>query len=711
MPQKTLEITAPDGRTVEITGERMPTGAEMQNIFAKLPPATAAPSSQLETPGPSTLRRVATGAGNAIVEGAKGLATLSGIPGFLREGPVGAIKDQAGIVGGLLQSQFDQYQKAKAAEREGRTSEMIGHAVAAAVPGVGPMAARWGEMVSGGEGPEAVGEMAVGALTPFAAKAVPKTIAGAKAQFAERAAGKAAKSSAAVQGDAMMAVPPTKSAPYTVEDFQAAKPYLNAQHKNAPITSATGFRDALDSAVGEIEGRISGYIDAYPTSQVTPNLEQAIKSAFADNPRGDAMAIGLRELSDLPLGKPLTLKQADTIRRRMNAENQSARKRMEYDETDARFVAREAVARSLRDAVYDHLETRGVSGVRRLRRDEGALLKIRKAADRQEFAGHRTVSGDEPSLARKVTAGVAQAASTAAGAAMAGPVGAVGGAVVGNEIGAAIKGRRLTRDEMIARAFSVADDRLPSFPDVPVVPIRGALPPAPIAGSPVPDTSFVRGVPAEPARRIIRGELPPGRVVREGQPVPDTSGPIPPTGIRRRDFRSPVTMPTPGDMPDVFARLFGESSDMRPSARSLEASSVELPEVVYHGTTAKGFDTFQVGHAKGWGDGIYFTDNATQAADEFGHGGRVIKAKVDIKNPYRGQGLSDKEMSETKAWADIKDEWASPYDAFQEDSVFVGKVLRELGYDGIIADSNGINGKEIVAFRPNQVTIIREGSK
>lgn len=56
MPQQTFEVTAPDGRTVEITGDRMPTGAQLQAIFAKLPPATPAVAQK-----PNPLDRVGPG--------------------------------------------------------------------------------------------------------------------------------------------------------------------------------------------------------------------------------------------------------------------------------------------------------------------------------------------------------------------------------------------------------------------------------------------------------------------------------------------------------------------------------------------------------------------------------------------------------------------------------------------------------------------------
>lgn len=127
------------------------------------------------------------------------------------------------------------------------------------------------------------------------------------------------------------------------------------------------------------------------------------------------------------------------------------------------------------------------------------------------------------------------------------------------------------------------------------------------------------------------------------------------------------------------------------------------PLVVYHGTT-RNFDTFRVGHAPGWGEGIYFTDNAAQAGSEFGYGGRVIPARIALRNPYRGEPLSDLVLEKTAAWKEVESRWQSPVDAWQEDSHFVGQVLRELGYDGVMVEgSNNIDGLEIVAFRPDQV--------
>lgn len=75
MPQKVFEVTAPDGRIVEITGDTMPTGEQMRKIFASLPPmeAPAQPSSQLETPAAHPLATL----GNAVIDA--GTGALKGV--------------------------------------------------------------------------------------------------------------------------------------------------------------------------------------------------------------------------------------------------------------------------------------------------------------------------------------------------------------------------------------------------------------------------------------------------------------------------------------------------------------------------------------------------------------------------------------------------------------------------------------------------------
>ena len=146
---------------------------------------------------------------------------------------------------------------------------------------------------------------------------------------------------------------------------------------------------------------------------------------------------------------------------------------------------------------------------------------------------------------------------------------------------------------------------------------------------------------------------------------------------------------TPQTETENFKRWFGDSKVVDAQGK---------PLVVYHGTE-RDFDAFKVGSALGWGRGIYFTDNQ-EYTREFGD--RTVAAYVKIENPWRG-GIPDG-IESTNAWRAIADRWDYFEDAWQEDSGFVGDVLRELGYDGVIAkDSNDVDGLEVVAFRPTQI--------
>lgn len=142
---------------------------------------------------------------------------------------------------------------------------------------------------------------------------------------------------------------------------------------------------------------------------------------------------------------------------------------------------------------------------------------------------------------------------------------------------------------------------------------------------------------------------------------------------------------------------------------------------VYHGTPDK-FTTFKQGVADGWGKGIYFTDNKAEAST---YGENVVEAYLNITNPYNADTMNyyDIGAENTKAYRDYDMEvWKKQYDEYdtyeeykadgmgadmhdiyREEVEVFNKILRELGYDGIIADgSNGIDGLEIVAFRENQ---------
>ena len=143
---------------------------------------------------------------------------------------------------------------------------------------------------------------------------------------------------------------------------------------------------------------------------------------------------------------------------------------------------------------------------------------------------------------------------------------------------------------------------------------------------------------------------------------------------------------------------------------------------VYHGSPNE-FFTFKQGYAMGWGTGMYFTDNRIEAAD---FGDNIIEAYLNIKNPYNADtmdyGAIGGEKTKTyrdfdmKVWKERYSEYdtyeeyvedisggVGMYEIYEEEKEVFNRILRELGYDGIIAyGSNNIDGYEIVAFNESQ---------
>ena len=257
------------------------------------------------------------------------------------------------------------------------------------------------------------------------------------------------------------AVPPSKSAPYTPDQFQRAMPYLDLEHRAEPVTSVQGFRDAADSAVKGIEGHIDTLVKANPTDTITTDPLAEVRAKLSQSVRGDALAAGLKELDDLNLDQPVTVVDAERIRKQLNAENTAILRKNSYDVATARaadpgFAAREIAAQSLRTGIYDALDARGAQGVRALRQDEGSIIALRNAAERQIYAGDKTVGGTGTSpLARK---GAALAIRSVPGIP----------AIVADPMAQLIAPGNLTRDALVEKAFA---NRVPGkVPPVPTLP-------------------------------------------------------------------------------------------------------------------------------------------------------------------------------------------------------------------------------------------------
>jgi hypothetical protein len=277
------------------------------------------------------------------------------------------------------------------------------------------------------------------------------------------------------------AVPPTKSTPYTVQDYQRARGYLEDEHVQTNIQDPESLRDAADTAIEKIEGKISDYIQANPRDLISSKPLDDAKAALSENARGQAFVkAGLKELADFNLDQPKTVAEADDIRRQLNAENKAVLKKNNYDVATARaadptFAAREAAAESLRNGIYDQLSARGIDGARQLRQDEGALIKIRNAAQGQLFNGDKRVAASAlNSPTRDVAGRLGQAALTGGGAYLGstiGPAGTVAGSIIGAGAGELaqrfFKPEALTRSELLQRSFEGKNANPPTFPQIP----------------------------------------------------------------------------------------------------------------------------------------------------------------------------------------------------------------------------------------------------
>ena len=139
-----------------------------------------------------------------------------------------------------------------------------------------------------------------------------------------------------------------------------------------------------NAAISSIEDHVSRVIDALPNVRIDSQavLKAARKALDQGTFTPEEKAAGMRELQGRGLNQPATLRQADALRRRLNADNQSylgqntAGRSVAY-QTNSGFVARDAAADALRGQTYQTLKNSGVPDIDELRKDEGALIQRR----------------------------------------------------------------------------------------------------------------------------------------------------------------------------------------------------------------------------------------------------------------------------------------------------------------------------------------------
>ena len=363
----------------------------------------------------------------------------------------------------ITQPAVDQYQKAIEAYRSGNYTEALARGIYGTVPMAGPILGHITDQLNSGDVAGAAGTtLAVVApvlgehFAPEIAERVPSS-AGTKAvreATAEKTGVKPANTPDSITTKQELfkkAIPPTKAAPYSDEDFVKAYPYLKEQHLVEDATTPVGIYKAADNAVEGLENRVAGMIDKAPAgTTIKSNPIADVSAELQKHPKIGFYNAGMRELENYKIGfersgadiekgeidTPNTLKRMDDLRHTLNQENKGFLKANSMDtytalQTNPAFAARYYLADSLRNGLYDQLEDLGIKSegvdARQLRGDEGSLLKVKSASWRQELNGEKQVpgTGKPKTLPRTIGAAGTRAGGMVAG----GTVGSIFGPI------------------------------------------------------------------------------------------------------------------------------------------------------------------------------------------------------------------------------------------------------------------------------------------
>lgn len=159
--QRTFEITAPNGKVLEITGDRLPTETELRQMFTTLGVDKGTQPRAVK----SATRRFVEGG----IETANPIAIVKGVYQMARH-PLDTYES-------MVQQSADQFGKAKEAYDRGGLSEAFGHAAAGVLPAIGPLSADIGEQAGAGDLAGAAGRLTGVLAGPAALKGAGKAIA------------------------------------------------------------------------------------------------------------------------------------------------------------------------------------------------------------------------------------------------------------------------------------------------------------------------------------------------------------------------------------------------------------------------------------------------------------------------------------------------------------------------------------------------------
>lgn len=297
------------------------------------------------------------------------------------------------------------------------------------------------------------------------------------------------------------------------------------------VTAATAAKKRVWALREQIAGpkrAMGSMVDGTPVADA---MEQSLPSKVRLESPGRAQATMEKAAA---YRRQFTLEEAETLLRETNAQLESfynkypmaQRKALASDPKAASLIAQ---ATALRKGIYGVLDAPGQPpAARELSRRYGALMELEDTAMRRANVAKR----QQPDSLSEQIGGVRAASQFASGAyraARSAVTGDMAGAIAGTaDMVGARAGReaakylkdRNTTDSLIKRAFASVGDSVPV--EMPVArPIAGHLERGAIPMEPGPDGSYVRGVPAQPAQRDVRGLL--GPAPREPIPL----GPVP----------------------------------------------------------------------------------------------------------------------------------------------------------------------------------------
>jgi hypothetical protein len=316
----------------------------------------------------------------------------------------------------------------------------------------------------------------------------------------------------AAHANFMKAIPPTKSAPYTLDDLQTARPLLEDAHADSPLKTPSDVVDAANAGIQRIENHVSRAIENHPGAQLTTDPVAAARNGIAQSDLGvakpDSVDAGASYLEPYNFDEPKTLAEADRIRRQLNSANraqdaQTGAQQFDSLNTDPNYAARHYANDEIKNNLYDRLEELGEPGIGDLRATEGSLLKIRNAAQNQIFNGDKTVggtgSGPIANAGRNLVRATATGAGVLAGEKLGGPWGATAGGIMGAGAGEFINKfafpGNATRSALIERSFANPVTDGFTLPEIAPKPRIAGLLPASTPELPLPGYTEPKGEP------------------------------------------------------------------------------------------------------------------------------------------------------------------------------------------------------------------------